>query len=94
MPDVSDRSRCRVVVSGRVQGVWFRESCRREADAWGLAGWVRNRPDGKVEAAFEGPPEAVKALVTWCATGPPQARVVRVEQFEELPTGASGFAVR
>jgi acylphosphatase len=94
MPDVSDRARCRVVVSGRVQGVWFRDACRREAEAQGLAGWVRNRPDGKVEAAFEGPSEAVAALVTWCATGPPRARVVRVQQFEELPTGASGFAVR
>lgn len=94
MPDLSDRSRCRVVVSGRVQNVWFRNSCGRLAEARGLAGWVRNRPDGKVEAAFEGPPAAVEALVTWCATGPPRARVVRVERFEELPTGESGFAIR
>ena len=91
---MSERARCRVVVSGRVQGVWFRDACRREAEARGLAGWVRNRADGKVEAAFEGPPEAVEALVTWCATGPLRARVVRVEQFDEMPTGASGFAIR
>jgi acylphosphatase len=83
-----------VVVSGRVQGVWFRDACRREAEARGLAGWVRNCADGKVEAVFEGAPDAVEALVAWCATGPPRARVVRVERFEELPTGASGFAVR
>lgn len=94
MPDVSGRVRCRVVISGRVQNVWFRDSCRREAETRGLAGWVRNRPDGKVEAAFEGPPDAVEALVTWCATGPPRARVVRVERFDEMATGASGFAIR
>ena len=82
------------MVSGRVQGVWFRDACRREAEARGLAGWVRNCADGKVEAVFEGPPDSVEALVTWCATGPPHARVVRVERFEELPTGASGFSIR
>jgi acylphosphatase len=86
--------RCRVVVSGRVQGVWFRESCRREADARGVAGWVRNCPDGKVEAAFEGEPDAVEALVGWCSIGPNGARVVRVEVIEELPLGALGFTVR
>jgi acylphosphatase len=86
--------RRRVLVSGRVQGVWFRESCRREAEARSLAGWVRNRPDGKVEAAFEGEADAVAALVGWCEMGPPSARVVRVEVFDELPVGASGFRVR
>jgi acylphosphatase len=81
-------------VSGRVQGVWFRESCRREAEARGLAGWVCNRPDGKVEAAFEGEPDAVEALVGWCSIGPTRARVVRVEVIEELPMGTLGFTVR
>jgi acylphosphatase len=86
--------RRRVVVSGRVQGVWFRESCRQEADARRVAGWVRNRPDGKVEAVFEGAPDAVEALVGWCSIGPIRARVVRVEVIDELPAGDSGFAVR
>ena len=86
--------RRRVVVSGRVQGVWFRESCRQEAEARGVAGWVHNRPDGKVEAVFEGAPDAVDALVGWCSIGPIRARVVRVEVIEELPLGDSGFAVR
>jgi acylphosphatase len=86
--------RKRVLVSGRVQGVWFRESCREEADAHRVAGWVRNRPDGKVEAVFEGEPDAVDALVGWCSIGPIRARVVRVEVIDELPVGESGFTVR
>jgi acylphosphatase len=90
MPDLIRR---RVVVSGRVQGVWFRDSCRREADARRLAGWVRNCPDGRVEAAFEGRSDDVEALVTWCSTGPPRARVVRVQVFDEMPTGATGFSM-
>lgn len=88
------RVRRRVVVSGRVQGVWFRNACRREAQAVGLAGWVRNRPDGTVEAAFEGSPDAVAALVAWCRTGPPRARVTGIDEFEELPTEATGFVIR
>jgi len=86
-------TRCRVIVHGRVQGVWFRDSCRHEAEAAGVAGWVRNRPDGTVEAAFEGPAAAVEALVAWCHVGPIRARVVRVERIEEDPTGATGFSV-
>jgi acylphosphatase len=86
--------RRRVRVSGRVQGVWFRESCRREADARGVAGWVRNCPDGKVEAAFEGEPDAVEALVGWCSIGPIRARVVRVEVIDELPAGDTRFTIR
>lgn len=86
--------RRRVLVSGRVQGVWFRESCRQEAEARGVAGWVRNCPDGRVEAAFEGEPDAVEALVGWCSIGPTRARVVRVEVVDELPLGAAGFTVR
>ena len=92
MPVVTVRKR--VVVSGRVQGVWVRESCRQEADAHRVAGWVRNCADGKVEAVFEGPPDAVEALVGWCSIGPIRARVVRVEVVDELPKGESGFSVR
>ena len=86
--------RCRVVVRGRVQGVWFRDSCRREALAAGVRGWVRNRADGAVEAAFEGERPAVDRLVTWCHTGPPRARVDGVEIHDEPPEGDEGFRVR
>ena len=90
-PDVLRR---RVIVHGRVQGVWFRDACRREAEAAGVAGWVRNRPDRTVEAAFEGPAAAVTRLVAWCHEGPARARVDRVEEIDELPTGATDFAIR
>jgi acylphosphatase len=86
--------RRRVVVSGRVQGVWFRDSCRQEAQRNALAGWVRNLPDGRVEAAFEGDDETVDALVQWCREGPPLARVTKIEVLEEEPLGESGFAIR
>jgi acylphosphatase len=86
--------RRRVVVSGRVQGVWFRESCREEAVALGVNGWVRNRGDGAVEAAFEGESGAVLAMVAWCRTGPPLAEVTDVEVVDEAPTGEHGFRVR
>jgi acylphosphatase len=86
--------RRRVVVTGRVQGVWFRESCRHEAAALGVAGWVRNRADGAVEAAFEGESSAVLAMVTWCRIGPPRAEVAGVDVIEEAPSGEIGFRVR
>jgi acylphosphatase len=86
--------RRRVVVTGRVQGVWFRESCRREADSLGVAGWVRNRPDGAVEATFEGESAAVLAMVAWCKTGPPHAEVDCVDVADERPEGVVGFRVR
>jgi acylphosphatase len=85
--------RTRVVVHGRVQGVFYRDTCRREALAAGLAGWVRNLPDGSVEAAFEGPAEAVERLVTWTRTGPRHAHVENVDVYDEEPRGESGFAV-
>jgi acylphosphatase len=95
---VSDRPvpvvRRRVLVSGRVQGVWFRDACRREAGAQGVAGWVRNLADGRVEAVFEGHPDAVAAMTDWCRRGPPRARVVAVEVHDEAPQGARGFEVR
>jgi acylphosphatase len=86
--------RYRVVVSGRVQGVWYRDSCRREARALGLAGWVRNRRDGTVEAAVEGPASAVDRLVAWMGQGSPRAVVTDVDLAEEPPTGETGFHVR
>ena len=86
--------RRRVVVHGRVQGVFFRDSTRQEAEARGVAGWVRNRDDGAVEAVFEGSPEAVGALVEFVAEGPPDALVERVEAYDEWPELLSGFEVR
>jgi acylphosphatase len=85
--------RRRVVVTGRVQGVWFRESCRREAESVGVAGWVRNRAGGAVEAVFEGESAAVLAMVAWCRTGPPLAEVDDVDVIDEPPDGAAGFRV-
>ena len=89
----SVRRRARVLVSGRVQGVNFRWYCREEARARGVGGFVRNLPDGRVEAAFEGDPEAVDAMVRWCHTGPRWARVDSVEVLEEEPVGESTFDV-
>jgi acylphosphatase len=86
--------RRRVQVTGRVQGVWFRESCREVADRLGVAGSVRNRADGSVEVIAEGPPQEVQALLTWCRQGPPAAEVNGVEVTEERPEGLVGFRVR
>ena len=82
-----------VVVRGFVQGVWFRESCRREAERRDVAGWVRNRMDGAVEAVFEGPTAAVAEMVAWCRLGPPRAEVSGVDVTEEAPEGLVGFRV-
>jgi len=86
--------RRRVVVRGRVQGVWFRESTRRRAEELAVAGWIRNAPDGSVEAELEGEGEDVAALITWLGHGPPQARVDSVEVAELRPAGALAFTVR
>ncbi|NJC74002.1 acylphosphatase [Planosporangium thailandense] len=86
--------RRRVVVSGTVQGVFFRDTCRRVAQAHGVAGWVRNLPDGRVEAVFEGAAGPVERLVEWARHGPPQARVTHVDVVDEAPEGLSGFDVR
>jgi acylphosphatase len=85
--------RVRVRIDGRVQGVFFRASCRRLADDLGIAGWIRNAPDGAVEAAFEGEDAAVQKLLEWCRHGPSGARVASVEVTEEPPSGAPGFRV-
>jgi acylphosphatase len=85
--------RRRVVIHGRVQGVFFRDSVRTKAQQRGVNGWVANRPDGTVEAVFEGEPEAVERLVELCHEGPRGARVESVDVFEEDPEGLSDFAV-
>ncbi len=78
---------------GRVQGVGFRYAVRRRAQSLGVGGWVRNRPDGTVEAAFEGEPDAVESLVRFCEEGPRGALVERVEVEEEPPQAADRFEV-
>ena len=85
--------RRRVVVHGRVQGVFFRDTTRRKAESAGIAGWVANRDDGAVEAVFEGDPEAVEAIVRFAQQGPDRAEVERVETSEEEPEGLEGFRV-
>jgi acylphosphatase len=91
---MSDVARSRVVVRGHVQGVFFRDSCRRKADARGVAGWIANRPDGAVEAVFEGDPDGVAALVEFCRRGPRGADVDSVEETSEPPEGLTGFRAR
>ncbi|TLM98329.1 MAG: acylphosphatase [Actinobacteria bacterium] len=91
---VASAERAHVWVEGRVQGVWFRESTRREAERLGLAGWVRNLPDGRVEAVFEGPAEKIGTAVAWCRGGPERAVVTHVEFAAEKPEGLIGFEVR
>jgi acylphosphatase len=86
--------RRRVVVHGQVQGVFYRDSCRREARRLGVAGFVRNLGDGTVEAVFEGDPDAVGTMLDWAHTGPPHARVEQVRISQEEPEGLSGFEVR
>ena len=86
--------RRRVVVHGRVQGVFFRDSTRRQAEKTRVAGWVRNREDGAVEAVFEGGDDAVARIVDWVREGPGHADVERVEVAEEEPEGLRGFQIR
>ncbi len=92
---MSEAIRRRVVVTGQVQGVFFRDSTRREAKRHGVAGWVCNRPDGAVEAVFEGEPAAVEALVSFCRSGPGASVVADVSvSADEAVEGLRGFAVR
>jgi acylphosphatase len=86
--------RCRVVVHGRVQGVFFRDTCERVASGLGVAGWVRNRSDGTVEVVAEGERAGVDGLLAWCREGPPRARVDRLEITDEPVAGERGFRVR
>ena len=90
----ADRSRVRLLISGRVQGVMFRDSTREMAVRLGLAGWVRNLPDGRVEAAFEGPTPDVERAVAWCREGPSGARVSGIEVFQEEPLGEESFRIK
>jgi acylphosphatase len=87
--------RAHVYVSGQVQGVFFRDSARERAEQLGLVGWVRNLPDGRVEALFEGPSERVREIVRWCKEGPSHAEVENVEtEFEASRGELTGFEVR
>ena len=86
--------RRRVIVHGRVQGVFFRAATRERARELGVAGWVRNRPDGSVEAVFEGTTGAVEAMLLFAHHGPESAQVERVEEHVEEPRGEPGFRIR
>ena len=91
-PPLSTR-RVHLYVEGRVQGVWFRESTRLEARRLGVSGWVRNLPDGRVEAVYEGPADAVERLLRWTYRGPEHAQVTGLELHEETPRGEEGFRI-
>jgi acylphosphatase len=91
---MADRTRAHVHVSGTVQGVYFRATTRDTAREHGVDGWVRNLADGRVEAVFEGPEDAVEQLVEFCHEGSPAATVEAVEVSEEKPQGEDGFRVR
>jgi acylphosphatase len=86
--------RRRVLVSGRVQGVFFRDTCRRVAEAAGVAGSARNLPDGRVEACLEGEPDVVQRVIDWCRRGTDWAQVTSVEVIDEEPRGETGFRIR
>jgi acylphosphatase len=79
--------RIRLIIEGRVQGVWFRDSTRRQAVALGVTGWVRNRPGGTVEVLAEGPEDRVRRLQAWCRQGPSAARVTQVHENPETWRG-------
>ena len=89
------RERAHVYVSGSVQGVFFRDSAREKAEQLGVAGWVKNLPDGRVEVLLEGPPEQVREMIRWCEQGPPHATVEDVDaEFEGPGEDLDGFEVR
>ncbi|MEM2108362.1 MAG: acylphosphatase [Candidatus Bathyarchaeia archaeon] len=89
------KARAHVLVSGKVQGVFFRSATKQKAELHGVKGWVRNLADGRVEAVFEGEEDAVKAMVEFCKHGPSAAKVTNVDVNWEMPTGEfSVFKVR
>ena len=90
---MSEPIRRRVLISGRVQGVGFRWSCKRVADSLGVSGSCRNLPDGRVEAVFEGDPSAVEQAVAWSRGGPSSAIVTSVDVTPETPKGERGFGL-
>jgi acylphosphatase len=89
----ADRRRAHVFVSGRVQGVFYRANTRETARENGVDGWVKNLEDGRVEAVFEGPEDAVEEMVEWCHTGSPAADVEGVDIEYEDPQGEDGFRI-
>ena len=80
------KSKAHVIISGRVQGVWFRASTRDKAEQLGLTGWVKNTADGCVEAVFEGEEERIEEMINWCHQGPPLAEIVNIEVKKQTPT--------
>ena len=94
MAQTPEHKRLALRIHGRVQGVYFRESARTEAERLGLHGWVRNEADGTVSALAEGGAAPLQAFLAWCHKGPPAARVLRVDVSEEPPRGdLAGFTV-
>ena len=93
-PQPNHLRRCRLVITGRVQGVFYRASVCEQARSLDLSGWVRNRPDGTVEAVLEGTIEALEALVAYCWNGPPLARVTAITRSDEPPEQLTTFEVR
>ena len=91
---MTERTRAHVFVSGTVQGVYYRATTREQAGEHGVDGWVRNLDDGRVEAVFEGPEDAVEAMVDWCHEGSPAAHVEDVDIEYGDPEGENGFRVR
>jgi acylphosphatase len=91
---MANEERAHVLVSGRVQGVSFRDATRSQAEQLGLSGWVRNTQDGRVEAVFEGDTDTVRQMIDWCESGPSSANVEDVSVENEQPEGLSGFEVR
>ena len=85
--------RCRAIVTGRVQGVYYRDSCQQMARRLGVHGSVRNRHDGSVEVVAEGDRDAVGALLAWCREGPARASVTAVAITDESPVGETSFRV-
>ncbi|RMF75805.1 MAG: acylphosphatase [Alphaproteobacteria bacterium] len=92
---MNDKKRVHLLVSGKVQGVWYRASTREEAVKLGVTGWVRNLPDGRVEAVAEGSREQLEQLISWCRQGPPAARVDDVTvDWQQADNSFSDFSVR
>ena len=87
-------ARAHVFVSGKVQGVFYRDTTKKEADKRGVDGWVRNLRDGRVEAVFEGEAKAVDDMVAWCRIGSPLSRPTFVDRKDEPEEGLSGFVIR
>lgn len=84
-----------VIISGRVQGVWFRANTKQKAEQLGVTGWIRNTRDGRVEAIFEGEENCLKEMIDWCNHGPPLAEIDNVEIKDQIPTnGFDGFSVK